>query len=215
MERLTNLDPMEMEAFFQLLPRIFTDYRDPNRGPFKLIYVFSQTVDNEASTFPRAVQCIQAGMTDLLGIAEGDLGHGYAGYDHSVDRLRTIGLKSATIIKFDVGGNVNTGAEAVKIAEYARAHKGDIGIIAPPFHLVRAFMTTVTALAGHPTHIHAIPGMTVPWMAQTVHSQGMLRNTRAGLLGDELVRLEKYRAPEFGSMFSAREVLNYLNWRDT
>lgn len=220
-QRLTGLLAEDLEAFFLLLPRILCDYRDPRRGPYKLAYVYSQTPDNEDSMFLRAIELANAGETKALGVCEGNLGHGYEGFDHSIERLKAFGLKNGTPVrKFDVGGNVNTGSEAKELAKYAQSiagggrNGGDIAVIGVGFHLVRAFMTTVTALKGVPIRVYAVSGVALPWMQEAVHSQGTLKRKRHELLEDELKRLEKYRAPEFGSMLPAQEVINYLNWRD-
>ena len=221
-QRLTNLSPEELEDFFLLLPRTYGDYRDPRRGPFKLAYIYANTPDNEDSMFLRAIELAKAGAIQSLGTSEGDLGHGYEGFDYSVGRLRMLGWRNQVpLIKLDVGGNVNTGSEAAKLAEDGRSFAGggmkggDLAVIAPALHLPRAFMTTVTALhhAGVVLRVYPIAGVPLPWLQEAAHSQGA-KNTRAGWLTGELQRLEKYRAPEFGSMLSAKKVLEYLNWRD-
>ena len=84
--------------------------------------------------------------------------------------------------------------------------------------MVRAFMTTVTALKRNgdiPVRVYAVPSAPLPWLEEAVHSQGTVKAPRAGLLVSELQRLEKYRAPEFGGLLSAQEVIDYLNWRDS
>lgn len=221
-QRITNLSAEEMEAFFLLLPRIFCDYRDMRRGPYKMAFVYSNTPDNESSSFFKVIEMVNAGEVESLGMSEGDRGHGYEGFDYSVERLKVLGLKNVVpIVKFDENGIVTTGTEAQKLSEYALSiagsgHDGDIAIIAPPFHIVRVFMTTVTALKRNnvSARVYAVPGVPLPWNEQVHHSQGIVRDTRARLLIGELERLEKYRAPEFGSMLLAKEVIEYLNWRD-
>lgn len=215
--RVTSLPAEELEAFFFLLPRIFCDYRDPRRGPFKMAFIYSNTPDNEDSSFLRAIELANAGATESVGTSEGERGRGYEGFDHSVKRLRALGLQHVSVLKFDSGGNVNTGSEAHKLAEYARTIAGgDIAVIAPPFHIVRVFMTTVTALKRNDVtaRVYAVPGTPLPWLQKATHSQGTLVRLRSELLNDELERLEKYRATEFGSMLSAKEVIEYLDWRD-
>ena len=222
--RATNLSAEEMEDFFRLLPRIYSDYRDPRRGPFKLAYMYANTPDNQDSMFLRAIELANAGAIESLGTSEGDLGHGYEGFDHSVERLKVFGWKGQIpLVKLNVGGNVNTGSEATKLAEYARSfagggsNGGDLAVIAPAFHLPRAFVTTVTALHNvglAAVRVYPICGVSLPWLQEAVHSQGTLKKKRADLLNSELQLLEKYRAPEFGCMLSAKEVLQYLNWRD-
>lgn len=216
-ERLTALSAEDLEDFFLLVPRIFGDYRDPRRGPFELAYIYANTPSNEDSMFLRAIDLANARQIRSLGTSDGDLGFGYEGFGHSLKRLYALGWKKTEeipIVKFDVKGNVNTGSEARLLADYMRGKKGDLAVIAPPFHIVRAFMTTITALAGAPVRVYAIPGVLLPWMEEAVHSQGTLKKPRKDLLGSELQRLEKYRVPEFGSMLSAGKVIEYLNWRD-
>jgi hypothetical protein len=217
-QRITNLSVEEMETFFLLLPRIFCDYRDPSRGPYKIAFIYSNTPDNEDSSFLKAIELVNAGTVESLGTSEGERGRGYEGFDHSVERLKILGLKNnMPIVKFNVEGYANTGSEAQKLAEYARTiADGDIAIIAPPFHMVRVFMTTVTALKRNDVSIraYAVPGIPLPWLQEATHSQGIIKNIRSELLVGELHSLEKYRAAEFGSMLSAKDVIEYLNWRD-
>ena len=223
LQRITNLPAEELEEFFLLVPRILCDYRDPSRGPYQLAFIYGNTPDNEDSSFLRAIELANAGAVESLGMSEGDRGRGYEGFDHSVARLKEIGFPSGIpIMKFDIGGNVNTLSEAQKLAEYARSiveagqSDGDIAIIAPPFHIVRVFMTTITALKRNnvSVRVYAVPGVPLPWLQEAVHSQGLTKKKRAELLNDELQRLEKYQAPEFGELHTPRRVLEYLDWRD-
>lgn len=217
MQRITDVSAEELEAFFLLQPRIFSDYRDPKRGPFKMAYIYTNTPDNEDSSFLKAIELVNVGTVESLGTGEGNRGRGYEGYDHSIKRLRTLGLKNEMpVMKFGIGEHLHTGSEAQMLAEYARSIDGDIAIIAPPFHLVRAFMTTITAFKrnGVSARAYAVPGVPLPWLQEATHSQGLVKNIRAELLIGELQRLEKYRTPEFGGMLSAQEVIDYLNWRD-
>ena len=230
-QRITGLSTEELEAFFLLLPRIYSDYRDPRRGTFELAYIYANTPDNEASIFIKAAELANAGGTKALGTSEGALGLGYEGFDHSIQCLRAFGLKDGfPVVKFlvDVNEkgvrNVNTGSEAQKLAEYAKSlagggrNGGDIAVIAPPFHIVRAFMTTVTALKREgdiPVRVYAVPGVPLSWSQQIEYGQKLEKKPRYKSLDDDLQRLEKYRAPEFGGMLSARQVLNYLDWRDS
>jgi hypothetical protein len=209
----------ELTNFFYLLPRIFCDYRPPERGALEMLYLYSLTPDNADGLFIKAIEMEKVGKTKLIGIAEGDLGHGYAGFDASLKRfLELRGSHPYFVEKFDVGGNVNTASEANKLAQYAAAHDGDIGIVGVPFHIVRAFMTTVTALrnAGldRKLRVYSYVGAPSDWQEEVVHSQGILKRTRKGLLESELERLDRYRLEKYKSLASAQEVLDYLDWRD-
>lgn len=218
---LTGLSAEELQDFFLLAPRVFADYRDPKRGKFSLVYSFSETTDNEDSNFIKVMELFRAGATDAIGICKGSTECGYAGYEHSVGRLMHYGLDEirdmAFIASVRVLGNVNTGSEAEALMRQTFFLRGDVGIVAPPFHLMRAFMTTVSAMyrLDKKFRVYPIVGAPLPWFDKVRHSQGTLVNTRAGLLGNELERLEKYRAPNWGKMITPAQALEYLDWRDS
>jgi len=213
---ITRFEVDELEALLFLSQRVLADYRDPRRGPLQMLYIFANTTDNADSTFVRAVDMEQSGAMKNLGLAEGTLGHGHAGFSASLKRLRQLGWSDSVPVRaLDVDGVVNTLREAEELHDYSIYHRGDIGIVAPPFHLVRAFVSVVSTIAAHPMRVYAYPGVPLPWSEEVVHSQGVVRGTRSNLLKSELERLAKYRASEFGGLLSAREVLQYLDWRDT
>ena len=230
-KRITNLPAEELELLDLLRSRLDSDYRDPRRGPFKLAYIYANTPDNEASMFIKAADLANAGGTVALGISEGARGLGYEGFDHSIARLKAFGLKDGfPVTKFlvDADGNgirnVNTGSEAQKLAEWERSIAGggrgggDIAIIMPPFHVRRAFRTTITALKRNgdiPVRVYAVPGVPLSWVQEIKYGQKLEKKPRYKSLEDELQREEKYTAPEFGGLLSAQEVINYLDWRDS
>ena len=212
----TTLQASELEDLFCLSARVFADYRSPPLGPFALAYIMSETSDNEESGFLRAVELARTGAMLAIGICDGDTTHGYDGFDHSVDRLKVYGLSNSFPIEKIVTDRVNTRTEADSLIPCMMGRKGDLAIIAPPFHIVRAFVTMVTVVRqlDVPLRVYAVPGVPLQWTAKVRHSQGDLVSTRAGLLTDELTRLEKYQAVDGGSMLPADEVLKYLDWRD-
>merc|ERR1712008_180068 len=66
-------------------------------------------------------------------------------------------------------------------------------VVAPPFHLPRAAMTTAS-VAGRelPTlSVHTLSGGPLPWEEVSAHSQGMVA-TRYEFLDAELERIERY-----------------------
>jgi hypothetical protein len=68
-----------------------------------------------------------------------------------------------------------------------------ICIIAPPFHLARAFMTAVQA-ESHifpPLQIYSIAGVPPPWNDTAVYSQGILSTKRYKLIGNVLFRINR------------------------
>lgn len=226
-KRITSLSAEELEKLHLLKDRVLCDYRDPRRGPYKLAYIYANTPDNEDSMFIRAAELANAGGTEALGTSEGARGLGYDGFDHSIQRLKAFGLKDGfPVIKFLVDAdekgvrNVNTGSEAQKLAEWARSIAGgggDIAIIMTSYHAVRAFSTTVTALKrnGVAVRVYAVPGVPQSWVQTIKYGQKLEEKPRHMSSVDELQRQEKYRAPEFGGLLPAQEVIDYLNWRDS
>lgn len=230
-DRISSFSEAELEDLFFLAQRLMGDYRDPRRGSFKFGFIYANVPDSESSSFLRAIELANSGQIDALAISEGSHEFGYAGFDHSVQRLNALGwTNKVPIVKFVVDANVdgvrnvNTGSEARKLAEYAKSiagggsNGGDIAIIAPPFHIVRAFITTITALWRRndkiPVRVYAVCGVPLPWTEMVGYGQALQLKTRREMLADELARIEKYRAPEFGGLLSAQEVIKYLNWRD-
>ncbi|MFZ2555381.1 MAG: hypothetical protein WAZ27_02740 [Minisyncoccia bacterium] len=220
-QRITDLPPDELERFCMLSPRIFGDYRNPTRGPFRMAFIYANTIDNEGCNFLRAIELENAGAINSLGVSEGSLGFGYEGFAHSLERLRYLGWRDTVpIVKIDVGGQVNTGTEAQKLVEYIDQHFAvgdDLAVIAPHFHIERAFTTTVTALKRNNVSVraYAVPGAPLNWTQVAKHSLGIVEGKRADLLKGELQRREKYRALECGSMATAQDVIDYLDWRDS
>lgn len=181
-----------------------------------MLYLFSETADNIDSSLIKAVELANAGLTRSVGICGTEAKNGFQGFDWTVERLHELGLKGGVpIVRIDLEEDLNTRTEAVALIAHARTLRGDVGIVAPAFHLIRTFMTTVSVIADTSVYFFAISGTPLPWGEDVLHSQGILHNTRSGLISDELKRLEKYQAPEFGSIGNAHEVLSYLELRDS
>ena len=56
------------------------------------------------------------------------------------------------------------------------------------------------------------PAAAMPWNESVLHSQGILKASRAELIHHELERINKYYKQ--GDLISCSEVLDYLNKRD-
>ncbi len=212
----------ELIDLLRLQVRVAHDYRPVYRGALGLLFVFSQTPDNADSLFHKFGQMRRNKEMELLGITDGDLGHGYAGFRASVDRICELGpyLMGFPYKRFDVGGNVNTGSEAKALAEYCKSEGiTDVGVLAVPFMQLRAFMTAMTALrnAGldRTVRLYSYSGEPLDWQKKVAHSQGTLIGQRKDFLKSELERIDRYRGEKYGSLASAQEVLDYLDWRDS
>ncbi len=217
MDTASTFETRELADLVSLSARVFSDYRDPSRGSFAIAYLMSETSDNEQSVFLRAVELARSGQTQAIGICEGDTTNGYDGFDHSVECLKAVGYPEHVPIHRICTDPVNTLTEVQALVAHMAGSRGDIAIVAPPFHIVRSFMTAVTIAQQRRTklHIYAVPGVPIPWNVKARHSQGTLTNMRTGLLGDELTRLKRYQASEYGSLMTPEAILRYLDWRDT
>ena len=217
---LTGFSPQELQELFILSNWILHDCRHPNKKPLELLYCYGETEDNWDSVLKKAVALANSGLTKVVGICSAMSANGYPGFEYGRDELRRLGLKKKIAIEpIDViaEDDVNTLSEARGVAGFISDKSfADVGIIAAPFHMVRAFMTTVTAMQDGSNWVYGYTGAVLPWNEYSTYSQGALVeiHRRVGLLSYELERIEKYRAAEFGGLFSPREVLRYLVDRD-
>ena len=75
-------------------------------------------------------------------------------------------------------------------------------------------MAMVTAaLREYPSlKLYSHPGAPQPWDEVVTHSQGKLRGTRAELIAEEQMRIERYTAQ--GDLLPRESILAYLRTRD-
>ena len=87
-----------------------------------------------------------------------------------------------------------------------------VGLLAPPLHVLRSFVSTVSALyqadLQEKVSVFSVPGVAVDWRGEVVHSQGRIRGTRAHMLDSEIDRILRYS--EKGDLVEAERVLEYL-----
>ena len=221
-----RLNAGEMRDLIAIEPFIMGDTRDPLRGPYETVYVFAETEDNAYSPLMKAVELANNGLTRSISISESGTGAGYPGFERYVEDLYSYGLprdftvENGKIRRIVVTGNPNTLSEAQALVHDIANRGGDLGVIAPPFHLVRAFMTAITALThtapetASSKNMWAIKGTDQPPFQTALHSQGVLSNTRVGLEYGEMDRLKRYQAQDFGGMVKPKDVINYMRERD-
>ena len=85
---------------------------------------------------------------------------------------------------------------------------------APPLHQLRAFISCVSVVrrGRAKVHIFNFVGLPQRWEDHVVHSQGVQRGTRSGLIHKELKKIERYFKKD--DLVSPREVLKYMDRRD-
>ena len=91
-----------------------------------------------------------------------------------------------------------------------------VACISVHFHLVRCFVAVVSGLIHNGLErtvlAYALKGVHLDWNEEATHSQGLIKARRRDLVLGELRRNFTYC--EGGDQVSARDVLDYLNWRD-
>lgn len=202
------LNPVLLERLFQTLKK---EAEAPTHVT-ELVYLFGQTPENQSSTLDIAKQ-----FEGPVGINGFNLPYaGYPGFDVWKKALIDRGTDAGRIVGMDgfEGTMSNTLTEARALVRYAKKQQtSDITIVAPYWHLLRCFMTTVgIALKEYPLlKIHPLFGVMLPWNERATHSQGIVAGIRADFMFTETIRLFQYN--EKGDLPSAEEVLSYIESR--
>lgn len=197
----------------QLGEFLFRVYNDPRpETPPDAAYLFGQTVDNQESSFDAAMR---SAAVDLL-LLDTEPRSGYPGFVAWRDHLLAGGFNPHRIHAVPMADDqpLNSRTESISLMEYCRAEDVQtLEVIAPPFHLPRAFMTAVTVALEMQLEleIHSRAGKAYPWNQTATHSQGTLETTRAGLIHTELERIRTYQAQ--GDLAPTETVMDYLNRR--
>ena len=205
----------------QLVVRVLCDYLP--KHPLNL-YLFGQTPDNQESVLGKAVELVRAGTCESLNMMEDpDQFCGYAGgtnWEHELKQRLADHLVPIRQLSFPSRNGskmLHTYGEAVAIVKEAKEQGWEtLGVVAPPFHQVRAFVSTVSAaLREYPSlRIYSLVGHTLSWEETAVHSQGTVIDLRKNLIQEEAERLAKYGGKD-GDLVSEEDVLEYLRRRDS
>lgn len=204
------------KTWFELLTRIICDTESGDIADSA--YVFGQTSANQDSALLAAAALYQGKKTKniVIGVLEG-FGECYPGFEVWREKLAELGVPSEHIIAISIVGDppANTNTEAKSFVRFALKNNWRrVYVVAPPIHVVRAFINTISAntFAGSGLMIYAHAGRPDAWQEEIVHSQCKARGRRKDLLFGELERIERYH--EKADLVSAREILEYLDWRD-
>ena len=187
------------------------------------LFLFGQTRDNESSVLYRALREFTAGNSDSISFSrcldphDCEKTHGSPGFEPWTSFLVHCGIPRKMIIPADIPvvPKVHTRTEADALVQVAKRECwNEALIIASPFHLPRAFLSTVKAAseANDQIKIYAIPGTVLPWHQEVVHSQGTTKGTRIEILRGEFRRIKEYS--ENGSIAHPGQGLEYLDKRD-
>lgn len=201
----------ELEKLFRLTVHVFCDCVPGRPLP---TYLVGETADNEESVFAAACTCageypiIINGGDDTAGYPSGTVwaGRVWERYHVAPERIHLVPHE----------GPPNTRTEMLSLAEYLKLQQWkEIVMVAAPFHQVRAFLTLLRALQEKgldQVRLYSRVGSPQPWGEVALHSQGVVRATRAELVGGEFGRIERYTA--LGHLATLDEALEYLRQRD-
>lgn len=197
----------------QFSTRILCDIFPPE--PLDACYIVGETEENQDSNITEAFDCYSKGLCKAIILLDGHTRDGYSGTDYVRRRLNEKGFLGQIIDSKLPGDSLNTYTEAVALINLIKDMGiKSLGVIAPDFHLVRAFTTIVSfAVKSYPgLKIYARRGKPLPWKDSVRHSQGTLVGTRLSLLLGEWTRMGLYS--EKGDLLSADEILEYMDKRD-
>lgn len=183
-------------------------------------YLFGQTAENSFSELARIAEIpngwFETGQLLICGAPEKN---GYPGGEKWLG-LATNYMQVQKLIRLvhPVGTETaNTLSEARGLIAMAKS-QGWKGLVlcSTAFHQIRAFMTVVSvAMRECPDlAVWNLTGRAMDWGKRVPHSQGVLVNTRAGLLEDEEQRILQYQRFEEWPLASFDEIISYLNRRD-
>ncbi len=207
-----------------LMHRIFGD---PLPGEADVVYPFTETSDNQRSVLKKAAEILHAGRAKKIAVADGNDQNGYPGSGPWVAELtgvHNVAHNDIVLVEHKDRSKLNTYHEFIEFVKFALTQNWkSVAIVAPPFHLPRAYITAVSAMLKCAADegkdekfwlkIYAQCGVAEPWNVCVHHSQGKISGTRQALLAGELNRLVKYH--EKGDLLKPTDVIYYLNWRDT
>ncbi|MDD5110181.1 MAG: YdcF family protein [Patescibacteria group bacterium] len=183
------------------------------------VYLFEQTADNQSSVLDAAVTLWREGRVQFLALSGYGNRLGYPGgavwkkylLSHGVPELKI------RLVHDDPSGSTqfNTFLEAQSLVRTAKQSGWtSLAICASPFHQPRAFLSTVSAaLHDYPElRVYNTVGNVLLWDEKVTHSQGVLKATRAGLIGTEWERIIRYQKK--GDLVPLDLAVAYLRKRD-
>lgn len=203
------------EKLIELIFRILFDVRPSFKAD--AVYIFGQTSDSQKTLFEAASNLYKNKDVDKIVICGEDERTGYPGFRDWQVRLTSFDIGQSDIIGLKTNdGTINTLHESQALVKLAKEEKWKtIYIVTSPFHQIRAFITLVSVLKKSYSSFGVFnrPAGAMAWGEAVLHSQGILKASRAELIFHELKRIEEYHKK--GDLVSYSEVLDYLNSRDS
>lgn len=190
-------------------------------------YLFGNTPDNEESVLRggiavtgkklQAVGLYLCGGDPYRATPDGPIA--YAGFNAWRERLLETDWTLEQFIH-EVPRSQNpwhTGTEArefIKLAKHYRWKRALL--IAPPFHMLRAFLNAVSQAIRQDVSVrlYCAPGPAQPWHEKALYSQGFVTQARIDLEDGEWERITRWYGNDL-DLVPYEEVMSYLRWRDS
>jgi len=183
------------------------------------VYLFGETADNQQSVLQKGADLLKCGRVQSILIPSFGPVVGFPGFEAWHKELQQLGVPHSKICPVDEqkqGRQANTLTEATDLVRYAnRAGLPSMIVVGAPFHQLRCFLSTIGQVLkqGTSLKVYSEPGITLPYNEYVVHSQGIERDTRAGLITKEVLSTIVYMLK--GDLPRPKKALAYLNRRDT
>lgn len=171
--------------------------------PVPLGYVMSETKDNQSQPLHQASLLLATGNIEAIAISDPKspvYDYGYPGPNYCLDILKSINVPPDKIVLVTPQSpldNINTATELDMVADYLKKRPGidSFVIIAPRFHLLRSYLSALTAFKQHQMEKVRIyvSGVGLPIYETVVHSQGIQIASRAQITLEEIVKCMKYK----------------------
>ena len=186
-----------------------------------MMYLVGETRPNQSSVLDRASEF--SGLIGIIGYEDTEQRIGYPGSDVWMPELLKRSIPRERIVPI-MGSLIQMGdKEIIHTLSEMRAmvrHTKELGIrniimVAPRFHILRAFMSGAFALSESFPELRLFPVLGTPldWNDKSSHSQGSLTGTRADFLVEEMIRIYSYHAQE--NLPDPEDILAYMDRRDT
>jgi hypothetical protein len=181
------------------------------------LFLFGQTVDNQASVFDTAERLYRITPELRLLMLDGGARSGYPGFAPWQAALTARSIAPDHIHPLPPADTafLHTRIEALALMDHLQqAPYQRVGVTAAPFHQVRAFMTAITVAleANLAVRLYSCPGSPQDLTVPACHSQGNPSEQRRDLIAQELRRIETYQHK--GDLAATGTVLAYLEERD-
>lgn len=209
---------VDAKIAYNLTVRVLCDI-EPKEKPF-IAYLFGQTKFNQDSVLNAAANLYKKLRGNIFISAMGGPPlfppdgkfPMYEGFEVWSKELQFRMIPAANVFPVEPLPKPNSFTEAQGIVRLAKDRRWpSIYIVAPPFHLVRCFISVVTvALQEYPgLKVYNKVGETLNWNEEGIHSQGTLQGTRKDFIDSEWDRIEKYM-----NLISPKQALEFLENRD-